>query len=73
MAPIKTRPNENQKETAPLLTVSAVTSGEKQVLYSAFTHGKKKNPATLRTARLVLLAAAFGFLAAVCAIRLFPM
>lgn len=73
MAPIKNRPNENQKKNAPLLAVSAVTSGEKQVLYSAFNHGRKKSPATLRTARLVLLAAAFGFLAAVCAIRLFPL
>lgn len=73
MAPIKNRPNENQKKNTPLLTVSAVTAGEKQVLYSAFNHGRKKNPATFRTARLVLLAAAFGFLAAVCAIRLFPM
>ena len=64
---------ENQNKADTLLIKSAVTSDEKQLLYTAFGRHKKKNLVNNRTARLILIAAAFGFLAAVCAIRLFPM
>ncbi len=73
MAPINDRSTETQKETARLFTESAVTAGEKQVLYRALNRARKKNFAAVRTTRLVLLAAVFGILAAVCAIQLFPM
>ncbi|MFZ0241874.1 MAG: hypothetical protein WAL90_09530 [Desulfobacterales bacterium] len=73
MAPINDRSNETLNETARLFTESAVTSGEKQVLYASFNRSQKKNFPTIRSARLVLLAAAFGLLAAVCAIQFFPM
>jgi hypothetical protein len=61
----------NKSDT--LLVTSAVSSDEKQLLYTAFERHKKKSLVNKRTARLILIAAAFGFLAAVCAIRLFPM
>ena len=70
---IKDRINENQKKADTLPIKSAVTSEEKQLLYTAFERHKKKTFVNNRTARLLLIAAAFGFLAAVCAIRLFPM
>ena len=63
--------NQNKADTLPIK--SAVTSDEKQLLYSAFDRCRRKNIANNRAARLILIAAAFGFLAAVCAIRLFPM
>jgi len=63
--------NQNKADSLPIK--SAVTSDEKQLLYTAFGRHKKKNLVNNRTARLILIAAAFGFLAAVCAIRLFPM
>jgi hypothetical protein len=63
--------NQNKADSLPIK--SAVTSDEKQLLYSAFGRYKKKNLVNKRAARLILIAAAFGFLAAVCAIRLFPM
>jgi hypothetical protein len=62
--------NQDKADTLPIK--SAVTSDEKQLLYTAFER-HKKNLVNKRTARLILIAAAFGFLAAVCAIRLFPM
>jgi len=64
---------ENQHKADTLPIKSAVTSDEKQLLYTAFARHKRKNLVNNRTARLILIAAAFGFLAAVCAIRLFPM
>jgi hypothetical protein len=70
---IKDHINENQKKADTLPIKSAVTSDEKQLLYAAFGRHKKKNLVNNRTARLILIAAVFGFLAAVCAIRLFPM
>jgi hypothetical protein len=73
MAFIKDRINENQNKADTLPIKSAVTSDEKQLLYTAFKRHKKKNLVNNRTARLILIAAAFGFLAAVFAIRLFPM
>ena len=73
MAFIKDRINENQKKADTLPIKSAVTSDEKQLLYTVFNRHKKKNLVNNRTARLILIAAAFGFLAAVFAIRLFPM
>ena len=73
MAFIKDRINDNQKKAETLPIKSAVTSEEKQLLYTAFERHKKKNLVNNRTARLLLIAVAFGFLAAVCAIRLFPM
>ena len=73
MALIKDHINENQHKADTLPIKSAVTSDEKQLLYTAFERHKKKNLVNNRTARLILIAAAFGFLAAVCAIRLFPM
>jgi hypothetical protein len=73
MAFIKDRINDNQKKSETLPIKSAVTSKEKQRLYTAFERHKKKTLVNDRTARLLLIAAAFGFLAAVCAIRLFPM
>ena len=73
MALIKDHINENKKKADTLPIKSAVTSDEKQLLYTAFERHKKKNFVKTRTARLILIAAAFGFLAAVCAIRLFPM
>ena len=73
MALIKDHINENQKKADTLPIESAVTSDEKQLLYTAFKRHKKKNLVNNRTARLILIAAAFGFLAAVFAIRLFPM
>ena len=73
MAFIKDRINENQNKADTLPIKSAVTSDEKQLLYSAFERHKRKNLVNNRTARLILIAAAFGFLAAVFAIRLFPM
>ena len=73
MAFIKDRINDNQKKAETLPIKSAVTSEEKQLLYTAFERHKKKTLVNNRTARLLLIAAAFGFLAAVCAIRLFPM
>jgi hypothetical protein len=73
MAFIKDRINENQNKADKLPIKSAVTSDEKQLLYTAFKRHKKKNLVNNRTARLILIAAAFGFLAAVFAIRLFPM
>jgi hypothetical protein len=73
MALIKDHINENQKKADTLPIKSAVTSDEKQLLYTAFKRHKKKNLVNNRTARLILIAAAFGFLAAVFAIRLFPM
>ena len=73
MAFIKDRINENQKKADTLPIKSAVTSDEKQLLYTAFERHKNKTLVNNRTARLILIAAAFGFLAAVCAIRLFPM
>ena len=72
MAFIKDRINENQNKADTLPIKSAVTSDEKQLLYTAFKRHKKKNLVNNRTARLILIAAAFGFLAAVFAIRLFP-
>ena len=73
MAFIKDRINENQNKADKLPIKSAVTSDEKQLLYTAFKRHKKKNLVNNRTARLILIAAAVGFLAAVFAIRLFPM
>jgi hypothetical protein len=73
MAFIKDRINENHKKANALPVKSEVTSDEKQLLYTAFKRHKKKNLVNNRTARLILIAAAFGFLAAVFAIRLFPM
>ena len=73
MAFIKDHINENQQRADTLPIKSAVTSDEKQQLYAAFEGHKKKNLVNNRTARLILIAAAFGFLAAVCTIRLFPM
>ncbi|MEN8689012.1 MAG: hypothetical protein AB1Z18_02470 [Desulfobacterales bacterium] len=73
MAFIKDRINEHQNKADTLPIKSAVTSDEKQLLYTAFKRHKKKNLVNNRTARLILIAAAFGFLAAVFAIRLFPM
>ena len=73
MASIKDHIDENQHKADTLPIKSAVTSDEKQLLYTTFEHHKKKNLVNNRTARLILIAAAFGFLAAVCAIRLFPM
>jgi hypothetical protein len=73
MAFIKDRINDNQKKAETLPIKSAVTSEEKQLLYTAFERHKKKTLVNKRTARLLLIAAVFGFLAAVCAIRLFPM
>ncbi len=63
--------NQNKADTLPIK--SAVTSDEKQLLYTAFERHKRKNLVNKRIIRLILIAAAFGFLAAVCAIRLFPM
>jgi len=63
--------NQDKADTLPIK--SAVTSDEKQLLYTAFERHKRKNFVNKRITRLILIAAAFGFLAAVCAIRLFPM
>jgi hypothetical protein len=63
--------NHNKSDT--LFITPAVSSDEKQLLYTAFERHKKKSLVNKRTASLILIAAAFGFLAAVCAIRLFPM
>jgi hypothetical protein len=63
--------NQNKVDTLPIK--SAVTPDEKQLLYAAFDRHKRKNLVNNRITRLILIAAAFGFLAAVCAIRLFPM
>ena len=73
MAFIKDHVNENQHETDTLPIKSAVTSDEKQLLYTTLERHKRGKLVNNRTARLILIAAAFGFLAAVCAIRLFPM
>jgi len=73
MALIKDHIEENQNKADTLPIKSAVTSDEKQLLYTVFNRHKKKNLVNNRTARLILIAAAFGFLAAVFAIRLFPM
>ena len=73
MAFTKDHEEENPKGTDTLSIRSAVTSDEKQLLFSAFERKKKPKLVTGRTTRLLLIAAAFGFLAAVCAIRLFPM
>lgn len=64
---------ENPNKADTLIIKSAVTSDEKQLLYAAFDRHKKKHRVNNRITRLILIAAAFGFLAAVCAIRLFPM
>ena len=63
--------NQNKADTLPI--ESAVTSDEKQLLYTVFERHKRKNLVNKRITRLILIAAAFGFLAAVCAIQLFPM
>jgi hypothetical protein len=73
MAFIKDQIDENQHKADTLPIKTAVTSDEKQLLYTAFERHKKKNLVNNRTARLILIAVAFGFLAAVCTIRLFPM
>jgi hypothetical protein len=73
MAFVKDHIKEGQNKADTLPIKSAVTLDEKQLLYTAFERHKKKNLVNNRTARLILIATAFGFLAAVCAIRLFPM
>ena len=73
MAFIEDHIEENQNKADTLPIKSAVTSDEKQLLYTAFERHKRKNLVNNRITRLILIAAAFGFLAAVCAIRLFPM
>jgi hypothetical protein len=52
---------------------SAVTPDERRLIYAGIKENKRANTVGGRTARLILIAAAFGFLAAVLAIRLFPM
>ncbi|MFO7687236.1 MAG: hypothetical protein R6V60_14225 [Desulfobacterales bacterium] len=73
MAFIKDHIDENQKKAETFPTNPAVTPDEKRVLYTTFKRIKKKHLINNRTTRLILIAAAFGFLAAVFAIRLFPM
>ena len=73
MAFIKDSIEKNNNEADRLPIKSAVTSDEKQLLYSAFERHKIKKPVNNRIARLIFIAAAFGFLAAVFALRLFPM
>jgi hypothetical protein len=64
---------EDQNKVDTIFIKSAVTSDEKQLLYTTLERHKRRKLVKNRTARLILIAAAFGFLAAVCAIRLFPM
>lgn len=73
MAFFKDHIDENQKNAETFPIDLAVRPDEKQVLYTAFKRLKKKHLINNRTTRLILIAAAFGFLAAVFAIRLFPM
>jgi hypothetical protein len=73
MALLSDHIEEDQNKVDTISIKSAVTSDEKQLLYTTLERHKRGKLVNNRTARLILIAAAFGFLAAVCAIRLFPM
>ena len=63
----------DHESSAALSTVTEVTIDEKQLLYKSLKHRRPKRTIDNRTVVFILIAAAFGFLAAVIAIRLFPM
>jgi hypothetical protein len=63
----------NPESTAAHPPPSEVTAEEKQLLYRSLKHRRPQRTIDRRIAVFILAAAAFGFLAAVFAIRLFPM
>lgn len=73
MAFVRDHINEDHKASTVVATSSSVSPKEKQALYDGLYRSKPRKTIDRRTAVLMLISAAFGFLAAVFAIRLFPL